>query len=175
VNHWGKAGQRLTNDQRLERARARQAKALVSPLQGSAVAERDVQVYGRKWRHGLLAPAAITMLLDSQDLEGPAVDVACGAVEPEVDLWERGVLYPTFEQCVLVARLANAPVGALFDWSPMPWESTTMRFHHPRPPPPLLQFTREAVETRTGRAQPHLAKVTPLRRQAPQPDQGVLW
>jgi hypothetical protein len=40
-------------------------------------------------------------------LEGPEVDIACGAKEPDVDRWEEGELYPTWEQLVLLAELTG--------------------------------------------------------------------
>ena len=65
------------------------------------------------WRTGKLVPAYISKLLDSAHLYGPGVDAACNAVEPEVDLWEVGRLYPRWDQTVALARLLDVPVRAL--------------------------------------------------------------
>jgi hypothetical protein len=52
-------------------------------------------------------PRRITQALDAGGHEGPAVDVACGGVEPMVDLWEAGRLVPTGEQLELLADLTG--------------------------------------------------------------------
>ena len=65
------------------------------------------------WRTGKLVPAYISRLLDKAHLFGPDVDVACNAVEPEVDLWEVGRLYPRWDQTVALAKLLDVPVRAL--------------------------------------------------------------
>ena len=67
-------------------------------------------------RAGTLAPnpARITLLLDMHSLEGPEVDAACGAVEPAVDLWEAGLLIPSWEQVVLLARLVGVQPAFLY-------------------------------------------------------------
>jgi hypothetical protein len=59
------------------------------------------------WRLGLLAPWRITAALDLGGHHGPDVDTACGAREPEVDEWEAGTRYPTFEQLLLLAELTG--------------------------------------------------------------------
>ena len=65
------------------------------------------------WRSGKLVPTYISRLLDAAQLFGPAVDTACNAVEPEVDLWEVGRLYPRWDQTVALAKLLDVPVRAL--------------------------------------------------------------
>lgn len=59
-------------------------------------------------------PARITIALDAGGHEGPEVDVACGAVEPAVDLWECGVEQPTTEQVRLLAALTGFPVAFFY-------------------------------------------------------------
>jgi hypothetical protein len=54
-------------------------------------------------------PARITRALDLRLLDGPGVDIACGVVEPAVDLWEAGELVPTREQIGLLAKLTGFP------------------------------------------------------------------
>ncbi|CAM3282577.1 HTH cro/C1-type domain-containing protein [Williamsia muralis] len=79
------------------------------------------------WRNGKLVPLYISRLLDSAKLFGPAVDAACKAAEPDVDLWEIGWLYPRWDQTVALANLLDVPVRALthpdarpetIDWRP---------------------------------------------------------
>jgi hypothetical protein len=71
---------------------------------------------------GKIVPARITMALDLRGLEGPEVDLMCGAAEPDVDMWELGLAVPSPEQ---LARLA-ALTGFTVAW-----------FYHPVKPGPL--------------------------------------
>jgi hypothetical protein len=59
-------------------------------------------------------PARITAALDLCQLDGPDVDTACGAREPDVDLWETGELIPTFTQVQLLAALTGFPVAFFY-------------------------------------------------------------
>lgn len=78
-----------------------------------------------------LVPARITLALDMQGLYGPEVDAACDAAEPDVDRWEAGELYPTWQQVELLAKLTDFPVHFFF----MPIEAerpwTTLDIHFP--------------------------------------------
>lgn len=65
------------------------------------------------WRAGKLIPWYITALLDHGGHVGPQVDLACHAQEPEVDRWEAGQLYPTWDQTVALARLLDVRVRDL--------------------------------------------------------------
>lgn len=78
---------------------------------------------------GRVVPARITIALDFRGLEGPEVDIACGAQEPDVDLWECGVAVPTEEQLRLLAELTDFPIHF---------------FYTPIPPGPLLGGTGRA-------------------------------
>lgn len=84
------------------------------------------------WAAGLIAPYLITTALDMCALHGPEVDEACGVQEPTVDLWESGLVYPTWEQLCALAELTGfAP--AFFsrrgrDPKAVPRETST-RFH----------------------------------------------
>lgn len=60
---------------------------------------------------GQVIPARITIALDMQGLEGPEVDAACDATEPDVDLWECGVTAPSARQVELLAALTGFPVA----------------------------------------------------------------
>lgn len=60
------------------------------------------------------------MALDAGGHEGPGVDVACGGVEPMVDLWEAGKLTPTAEQLVLLADLTGMAVEFFYQGDPTP-------------------------------------------------------
>lgn len=68
-------------------------------------------------------PARISIALNApaagrRRLEGPDVDVACGAVEPAVDMWEAGLEVPTRDQVERLARLTGYPIG----WFYKPFE-----------------------------------------------------
>lgn len=67
--------------------------------------ERAEQAY----RAGNLfpVPRRITMALDLRGLDGPEVDVACLAREPDVDLWEAGAAAPSFDQLQALATLTG--------------------------------------------------------------------
>jgi hypothetical protein len=144
---WGKAGTRLTaveaNRIGLRRYRS----------------EVDEETAHKLWSEGKLIPHRITMALDLRELYGPEVDAACGAVEPDVDRWEAGELYPTWQQLLLLAELT----GFLPKWFFMPvnpepmWTSLDIHMPGPRLMPPILSF----------KAQARTAKRTP--------DQGQLW
>lgn len=98
---------------------------------------------------GLVIPAHITAALNKWDLYGPEVDIACGAREPDVDLWEAGKLYPRWDQILKLADLTRtwpirfmAPINTI---SPL---ETSMRFHL-KPgeglPMPVHKFTHSAL------------------------------
>jgi hypothetical protein len=60
---------------------------------------------------GKIVPARITIALDMRMLEGPEVDVMCGAEEPAVDMWELGLWVPTAEQLAKLADLTGFQVA----------------------------------------------------------------
>lgn len=142
---WGKAGQRLTEDE--TRAAAQAA--------GKARLRRqadDGAAY-RLWQAGELRPHRITMLLNAHGLYGPEVDEACGASEPDVDLWEAGKLYPTWEQVKLLAGLVGVtPLGLLRGGPEIRVESTSLRFHVPdyEEEPTVWRFEPEAIAATVG-------------------------
>jgi hypothetical protein len=63
---------------------------------------------------GKVVPARITIALDIRGLEGREVDVACGAAEPDVDMWELGLAAPTAEQVRLLAELTGFTVAFFY-------------------------------------------------------------
>jgi hypothetical protein len=67
---------------------------------------------------GRIVPARITIALDIRGLEGPEVDTACGAAEPDVDWWEAGWSVPTPQQVERLAALTGFPVA--FFYRPVP-------------------------------------------------------
>jgi len=75
-------------------------------------------------RDGRVVPARITIALDLCGLEGPGVDTACGAAEPDVDMWELGLAVPEPGQVVKLAKLTGFGVGY---------------FYRPIPPGPLVE------------------------------------
>lgn len=83
------------------------------------------------WCAGKLVPIYISRLLDAAQLFGPAVDAACNAAEPDVDLWEIGRLYPRWDQTVALAKLLDVPVRALTHPDARP-ETLDWRPHDPR-------------------------------------------
>lgn len=141
---WGKAGIRLTpQETAVLDAKARTERNLA---EAARVAEEE-KAY-KMWQAGLIRPAAITFALDAKGLHGPQVDEACLAAEPDVDMWERGALYPTWEQlCALAKLTGNLPrFFGLWD-NPIPFQSTSLRFHMPvyDEPPLVWEFPREVV------------------------------
>lgn len=119
---WGKAGQRLTPEQ-VQANRHRAGLALIRDR-----AEEDAAK--RLWAAGLVRPWRITMMLNANMLYGPEVDEACGAREPDVDLWEAGKLYPSWEQLKLLAELTGCTPRFFCVEEPMlAVEATSMRFH----------------------------------------------
>lgn len=64
-----------------------------------------------RWARGLVVPHRITLALDIRELHAPQVDQACGAREPDVDRWEVGERYPTWEQLLALAELTRFDVA----------------------------------------------------------------
>lgn len=148
---WGRAGERLpaaTEEGRRQQARDRQQQH-----NGNYRRVLGEQEAKRRYEAGLVVPHYITMALDVNGLYGPEVDEACGAAEPDVDRWESGDLYPSWEQLCLLAKLTGYPV-AFFTREPNPelvdglW--TTARFHVKAKDlasePPVWKFTAAARE-----------------------------
>lgn len=143
-NRWGKAGIRLTEQQVEDRGRKAVAERNRSRMQRAA----DNRVTYRLWRAGELKPYLITLKLDAAGLYGPDVDTACGAAEPDVDLWEAGKLYPTWRQLLLLADLAGCtPRFLCIRMEPIPLDQTTLRFHGHTDdgPPTIWTFPPEVV------------------------------
>jgi hypothetical protein len=90
----------------LSRARALAAEQNAGPREryGAAISRQRAE---RLIATGKVVPARITMALDIRDLEGPEVDIACGAAEPDVDMWELGLAVPSPEQVTLLAELTG--------------------------------------------------------------------
>lgn len=129
TRRWGKAGQRLDP---AEAARRRTA-IMARKHRDDASHEADVARARRNWEAGLVVPWRITVALDAMGLYGPGVDLACGAQEPDVDRWELGELYPTWEQLVLLAAVTGCTERffTMYDAKPIPAAETTLRFHVP--------------------------------------------
>lgn len=125
---WLTAGVRATPEER-----ERHRRKLVAERHRSAAArEADDRVAYQRWRDGLVVPYLITLALDAAGLQGPEVDARCRAREPEVDQWEAGELYPTWEQLCALAALTWVTPRFLTagDTQPPPalWE-TSIWFH----------------------------------------------
>lgn len=144
---WGRAGVRLTEGE----ARAADVRAGRRRLQ-------DQQALGeayRRWAAGQLVPARITIALDLHELYGPEVDAACGVAEPDVDRWEAGDLYPTWEQLLALSKITPMVALSFFflevGEGDLVGERSTLRFHMPSEEPdgaPVLRFTEEAFSAR---------------------------
>lgn len=138
------ARQRQRETERLARRRA------------AAEAERtrreSLRMARAEWKAGRVRPWRITAALDLRKLYGPAVDRACGAVEPAVDLWEAGDLYPSWEQLQALSKLTEFPVGFFVrDGDPLGEEGSTIELHlkgrgkTAEPEPVVLQFSHQAL------------------------------
>lgn len=149
--HWGKAGIRLTPSE-LAVAQSR----IRSEANRDAAAHVAEEAKAKRlWRAGMVRPAAITFALDAKRMYGPDVDRACLAEEPEVDMWEAGALYPTWEQlCALAELTGNTPRFFCIWENPVPFESTTLRFHMPAydQPPLVWTYPRDVVTATVGAA-----------------------
>jgi len=144
VNRWGKAGVRLTDREAERRARA----AVAARNRSQQHRDTDNRIAYRLWRAGELQPHLITRALDARALYGPEVDIACGATEPDVDLWEAGKLYPAWRQVLLLAELCGVtPRFLCTRRDPIPIERTSLRFHGHADDgrPPVWEFDRDAV------------------------------
>lgn len=152
TTRWGKAGQRLTEQEIAERNRAIVAERNRRKAGDEAREARDYKL----WAAGLLKPWRITLKLDSLNLYGPEVDIACGTQEPDVDLWEAGKLYPTWEQTKLLAKLVGCTPGFLCgSGEPMRVSETTLRFHgyEDRREPMVWSYPPEVVAATIGKGE----------------------
>jgi hypothetical protein len=145
TRRWGKAGVRLTVVEAAERDRSNAAGREAHKV---ARAESD-RVAHEKWRMGLVVPAHITYALDINNLYGPEVDIACGAREPDVDLWEAGKLYPRWDQILLLSKLTETqPIRFMAPITTLSVYETSMRFHlrpGEHPSFPVHKFTYSAL------------------------------
>lgn len=147
--HWGKAGVRLTPQEIWQRRVAARVKLERNKIDR----EVDDEVAHKLWRAGLVRPAAITFALDAMGLYGPQVDKDCLAEEPDVDMWEAGVLYPRWDQLVALANLTRRTPRWFMSWrNDVPFEATTLRFHVPDvdQPPLIWTYPRDVVRRTVG-------------------------
>ena len=145
---WASAGVRV--DQAETRKRAGQRNA--NQFANVAMLERAKAA----WARGEMKPAGITLMLDMNGLEGPEVDTACLAAEPDVDNWEAGTLYPSWEQVVALAELVGcSPEFFMWDRHYDENMQTSMRFHGTKAEreayakndaPLIMKFTPEAIQ-----------------------------
>lgn len=151
TRHWGKAGQRLTEQEiatRTREAAQRHGKAQLARKSADAIAYK-------LWRAGELRPDRITLALNARALYGPEVDEACGASEPDVDLWEAGKLYPTWEQVLLLAKLTGVTPRLLCTrGQDLRVSDTSLRFHGYRDDaePPVTTYPPDVVAATVGLA-----------------------
>jgi hypothetical protein len=85
----------------------------------------------RRWHDGLVVPWRITTALDIRELHGPQVDVDLGVEDPSVDMWEAGILYPTWDEMLRLAVLTDFPVAFFTETPGRPVRAvdTSLRFH----------------------------------------------
>jgi hypothetical protein len=150
MNRWGKAGVRLTEKEAEQRGRA----AAASRNRHQRDRTADDRIAYRLWRAGELQPYLITIALDARGLDGPQVDIECGASEPDVDLWEAGKLYPTWRQLLLLAELCGVtPRFLCTKRDTIPVDHTSLRFHgHVEDRPRVWSFDMDAVRRAVGDA-----------------------
>ncbi len=170
---WGRAGVRLSPREQQQR---RQQRARDRALAAARVQRAEREAHA-DWRHGRLIPHRITMVLDAAGLYGPDVDAACGAQEPDVDNWEAGRLYPTFEQVLALADLVGVLPTMLFQPVPVV-DSSSLRFHLPArasaAPDPILRYAPEVVAATLGTLA-HERAPEPMASGANESGQGRLW
>lgn len=124
---WGRAGERLDANGNHDTSKIQAYRA----KHGGAQQTRDAELRKayQQWRAGAVIPDRITQALDLRGLYGPEVDEACKAQEPEVDQWEAGERYPSWEQLCALADLTGFPprffttpgVGPLDLWDTSLW------------------------------------------------------
>ncbi len=128
MTRWGKAGERLNPDGTRDEKRIRQLRSRAGLGRVARLADQK-EAY-KRWRAGLVVPNRITMALNLRGLYGPDVDTACKATEPEVDQWEAGERYPTWEQLQALADLTGYTARFFtLDGDPLPVWQTSMWFH----------------------------------------------
>ena len=102
-----KVAARNAKQQLAERERrSAQELAVAEAKATQAATEAEADAY-EGWKDGRVVPHRITQALDLRGLYGPEVDEACGAKEPDVDLWEAGKKYPLWHQLKLLAKLTD--------------------------------------------------------------------
>lgn len=106
------------------------------------------------WRSGKLVPLFITTLLDHGRHVGPQVDLACKAVEPDVDLWEVGRRYPRWDQTIALAQLIGVRVRNLAHPEIQPHHQPNRPHRRMGPAVVILSFEPSAVDDITKNAPP---------------------
>lgn len=160
MSRWGKAGVRLTEQEAAHRGRT----AVATRNRQAITDASNLRIAYRLWRAGEVKPYMITRVLDSHSLYGPEVDDACGAAEPDVDLWEAGKLYPTWRQLRLLAEVCGTtPRFLCTPRGVLTVEQTSLRFHGPAEPtpPPVWTFEPQAVAATVAGAPAEMPEVTP--------------
>lgn len=150
MRRWGKAGVQLTAAEAEQRGRAAAASRNRSKIRRN----NDDRIAYRLWRAGELQPYLITHALDAKGFYGPQVDIACGAREPDVDLWEAGKLYPTWGQVLLLAKICEVtPRFICTKRDVLAVAETSMRFHgYVDDRPRVWSFDMDAVRATVGDA-----------------------
>lgn len=170
VRKWGKAGERLDPVERQKRHR----QLAVERNRTEVRQKRDAEEGLRLWQAGKLIPWRITFALDSIEADGPEVDIACGAREPDVDHWELGIKYPTWDQTEALSRYTGFTVPWFcIDERPPSVHDTTLRWHLPKA---HVQELERAEKERVYRFLPAAIAATLAGREyVHEPTQGALW
>lgn len=154
---WGKAGIRLDADGRPDDSRTRQLRAEAN--RARLAREQSDRIAYQRWRDGLVVPHRITLALDIHMLDGPEVDIACKAREPEVDQWEAGERYPSWEQLCALAELTCVTPGfftahgiePLALWQTSMWHKMSAperRAYEKSWKPPVMRYPRAVLAER---------------------------
>lgn len=155
MGKWLKAGVRADPDER-EKARCKHLRERNEHERCQAANEPRAR---RQWELGRMVPAKITHALNRRKLFGPEVDAACGAEEPDVDLWETGEKYPTWEQVEALAKLTDfQPIFFFNPTTHIDIRDTSLWLHMNHTErsgfdhsPPVITFLPEAIAKTLGK------------------------
>ncbi len=142
---WGRAGQRLMPGEAegLDRVRA-----ATRNKRAAGVATRLSEAK-QEWAAGQMQPHSITTALDRAEQHGPEVDTALGVMEPTVDWWEAGIVYPRWQDVLNLAELCKVVPSILTRHHTWIDASHTSLRHHVKDAavsePLVLAFTPQAV------------------------------
>lgn len=147
-----RVGRALQDDARQQQREAERQARRRAAAEAEQTRRESLRMARAEWKAGRVRPWRITAALDLRKLYGPAVDRACGVVEPAVDLWEAGDLYPSWEQLQALSKLTEFPVAYFVREGEPLSENSTIYLHvrgnrkaaEPEEAP-VLQYTHQAL------------------------------